>query len=121
MSPADVDHLADPKVVQRLLRGDRELVEGIGPEERPPAGLPAVAGRVATDVAQVARPGEAEMTLGERRAVGNVGGHEPEGYRTGGRRDAGRPSHPGSSAKRVARPWSGPGMSRARAELRGRS
>ena len=89
VGPADVDHLADPKVVQRPLRGDRELVEGIGSEERPPASLPAVAGRVAADVAQVARAGEAEMALRERGSVGNVGGHEPEGYRTRRRRDGG--------------------------------
>ena len=89
VAPADVDHLADPKVVQRTLRGDRELVEGIGSEERPPARLPAVAGRVAADVAQVARAGEAEVALRECGSVGNVGGHEPEGYRTRGRRDGG--------------------------------
>ena len=120
--PADVDHLADPKLVQRLLRGNRELVEGIGPEERPPAGLAAVAGRVAADVAQVARPGEAEMPLVERRSVGNgnVGRrHEPEGYRTGRLRDGGsgratpappRSGWPGHGA--------GPAVGRARGTAR---
>ena len=115
VGPADVDHLADPKVVQRPLRGDRELVEGIGSKERPPASLPAVAGRVATDIAQVARAGEAEKALRERGSVGSVGGHEARRlpHQAPSRR-RGWPSHPGSSAKRVARPWSGPGLSRAR-------
>ena len=114
--PADVDHLADPKVVQRLLRGDRELVEGIGPEERPPAGLAAVAGRVAADVAQVARPGEAEMPLGERGSVGrNVGRHEPEGYRTRRLRDGGAAEPP-----RLLREAGGPAMERARPSSRAR-
>ena len=111
VGPADVDHLANPKVVQRLLRGDRELVEGIGPEERPPAGLPAVAGRVAADVAQVARPGEAEMALSERGSVGNVGGHEPEATAP----DAGA-TEGAAEPPRLLREAGGPAMERARLE-----
>ena len=87
VGPADVDHLADPKVMQHLLRGDRELVESIGPEERPPAGLPPNASGIAANVTQVTRAWESEMPIGEHGSVGNVGGHEPEGYRIGRRCD----------------------------------
>ena len=51
------------------------------------------------------------MALGERGSVGNVGWHEPEGYRTGRLRDVGAAEPP-----RLLREAGGPAMERARLE-----
>ena len=80
VGPAEVDHAAEPPREESVLRGRRQEVERVGPEEDPPAGPAPVERRVAADVAQVAGAGEPEVARGGGRGsrpVGEGRAHRP--------------------------------------------
>jgi virginiamycin B lyase len=61
--PAQIDDLAEAERDQLCLRCRGQPVECVGSEQRPPPGAEAVSGRVATDVAQVARAREPDVAI----------------------------------------------------------